>query len=218
MNSPVFITVPAEQWALFSKTCACSTAAEHKGDKPMSLRTFDHGAFSYASFSVNYGPWGGRNSLLIGAYKLLPESLYAGETTIVYHDEAAIKAGLRDRGDLTGLIVSCKGKRLVCADKVDFLMGLPKTQCLSFHEAEAYDDETRHHGWRLLFYSCANREWFSLEGHPVALYRKDQDNSQSVLFWKSEGKVHELSLQKGLQLSPLAQSADPAVEGQLALF
>jgi len=35
----------------------------------------------------------------VDAYRLLPTSMYTGETTLAYHDEEAIRAGQRDRGE-----------------------------------------------------------------------------------------------------------------------
>lgn len=77
--------------------------------------------------------------------------IYEGATTLVYHDHEAINAGLRQRGDSTGLIVSVGGKLVVCAEWVDFLMEIPGTRALALAEAMVFDNNaSRSGGWRAL--------------------------------------------------------------------
>lgn len=168
-----------------------------------------------------YGPYGEARKPYIDAYRLLPTSVYVGETTLVYHDEEAIQAGLRERGEHTGLIVSVNGKWMVCAERVRFVLGLPGTRPLSQPEAKAYDERQRKSGWRALWFNGRRPEWFSLHGHPVAVYREHATlgKDMAVLFWKLDGEIHELSIDSDVSLSPPEELRTvPSDEGQLALF
>jgi hypothetical protein len=210
--------IPAEQWETIASANSCALAAEHKGHKPLSVRTAECGGFLYTAFATMYGPYGEARKPFVEAYRLLPQSMYAGDTTLVYHDEKAIQAGLRDRGDHTGLIVSVRGELMVCAEKVQFVMDLPGTRPLSQAEAEEYDERQRRWGWRSFWFSDAERVWHSLRGHPVVRYWKDEGDSRSVLFWKSGREIHEISISDDVALSPLDQIEATAPQGQLALF
>ena len=122
------ILIAAELWDVFAEANSCQQAAEQKANRPVSVRTFDYGGFLYAAFSTIWGPYGENKKPIIDAYQLWPNDLYSGETTLVYHDEEAIASGQRQRGDSTGLIVSAKGRLMVCAEKQRFLKGLPGTR------------------------------------------------------------------------------------------
>lgn len=217
------IQVPAERWEKIAEAYSTHIAVEHKGKKPIPVRSAEDGGFIYTVFSVSYGPWGTRQPS-IEAWRLLPASMYTGDATTVYHDKAAIEAGLRERGDHTGLIVSANGKLMVCAERVRFLMGLPETRQLSLAQAKDHDERQRRSGWRALWFGGKEPEWFSLRGHPVAVYR-DHDtlgDDHAVLLWKGNGQIHELSIANDVVLSPVEELTVPSVvatpEGQLALF
>ncbi|MBU9211668.1 hypothetical protein [Burkholderia multivorans] len=218
------IQIPAEHWEAMAAANSCHMAAEHKGNKPLPVRTAEYGGFLYTAFATMWGRYGGAIQPYVDAYRLLPPSVYTGETTLVYHDEKAIKAGLRERGDHTGLIVSANGKLMVCAEGVRFILGLPGTRPLSLAEAKDYDERQRRSGWRALWFSGKEPEWFSLRGHPVAVYRDHSTlhEDHAVLLWKAKGEIHELSIDDDVVLS-LAEELQtaPSVatpEGQLALF
>ena len=132
--------------------------------------------------------------------------------------------GLRERGEHTGLIVSANGKLMVCAEGVRFILGLPGTRPLSLAEAKDYDERQRGSGWRALWFGGKEPEWFSLRGHPVAVYRNHRTlhEDYAVLLWKVKGAIHELSIDDDVILSPseelqTAPSA-PSVEGRFSLF
>jgi hypothetical protein len=199
-------------------------AAEHKGNKPLSVRTAEYGGFLYTAFTTMWGPYGEARKPCVDAYRLLPTSAYAGATTLVYYDEEAIMGGLRERGDHTGLIVSVKGKLMVCAEEVRFILDLPGTRPLSLAEAKDYDERQRRSGWRALWFDSKEPDWFSLRGHPVAVYRNHSTlhEDHAVLLWKAKGEIHELSIDDGVILSPReelqAAPSAPTLEGQLSLF
>jgi hypothetical protein len=90
-------------------------------------------------------------------------------------------------------MVSIKGKLMVCAQKLRIFMGLPGTRPLSLAEASAHDEHERSMGWRALWFESRTPEWFSLSGHPVAVYRhhKTLGEDHAVLIWKSRGAIDE---------------------------
>jgi hypothetical protein len=222
------ILVPAEQWETMASANSCQIAAEQQcacegsGHKPVPVRTAEYGGYLYTAFATIYGPYGAARKPCVEAYRLLPRSMYSGETTSVYHDAEAIRSGLRERGDHTGLIVSVRGNKMVCADKVWFLMDLPGTRPLSQAEAESYDEWQRDYGWRAGWFNGALPEWFSLNRHPVARYRGHATigNNRAALFWKLGGAIQELSIADDVALFAPERRAvavgEP--EGQLALF
>jgi hypothetical protein len=219
------IQIPAERWEAMAAANSCHLAAEHKGkgNKPLPVRTAEYEGFLYTAFRTVWGAYGGNMRPHVDAYRLLPASLYTGETTLVYHDEEAIQAGLRERGDHTGLIVSANGKPMVCAERVRFILDLPGTRPLSLAEAKDYDERQRRSGWRALWFGSKEPEWFSLRGHPVAVYRDHSTlhEDHAVLLWKAKGEIHELSIDDDVVLSPKELQTLPSVvapEGQLALF
>jgi len=217
------IQIPAEHWEAMAAANSCHMAVEHKGNKPLPVRTAGHGGFLYTAFTTVWGAYGGDMQPYVDAYRLLPPSLYTGETTMVYHDEQAIQAGLRERGDHTGLIVSVDGKLMVCAERIRFILDLPGTRPLSQSEAKDYDERQRRSGWRALWFGSKEPEWFSLRGHPVAVYRDHctLHEDRAVLLWGAKGEIHELSIGGDVILSPLEELATPSIatpEGQLTLF
>jgi len=224
MSAIIEIQVPAERWEVLAGAYSCQAVAEHKGGKPAPVKTVDHDGFVYTAFSVTFGPYGEAMRPFVEAYRLLPTSMYTGETTLVYHDEKAIQAGLRKRGDHTGLIVSANGKLMVCAERVRFVCDLPGTRPLSIAEAKDYDERRRTYGWRALWFSGKEPEWFSLRGHPVAVYRDHATlgTNHAVLIWRASGEIRELSIDGRIVLSPPEeefQTAPSSVEeGQLVLF
>ena len=222
------ILVPAEQWETMASANSCQIAADQQcacegsGHKLVPVRTAEYGGYLYTAFATIYGPYGVARKPCVEAYRLLPRSMYSGETTSVYHDAEAIRSGLRDRGDHTGLIVSVRGNKMVCADKVRFLMDLPGTRPLSQTEAESYDERQRDYGWRAGWFKGALPEWFSLKGHPVARYRGHATigNNHASLFWMLGGAIQELSIADDVALfAPERWTvAVGEPEGQLALF
>lgn len=215
------ILVAAEKWEVIATANSSHVAAEHKGNKPLPVRTAEYQGFLYTAFATIYGPYGEARKPTIEAYRLVPESLYTGETTLVYHDEAAIEAGRRERGDHTGLLVAVGSELMVCAQKVNFVMHLPDTPPLSLDEAKEHDDRQRSSGWRALWFGGKEAEWFSLRGHPVAVYREHATlgGDMAVLLWKLDGEIRELAIDSDVSLSPPEELRTvPSDEGQLALF
>lgn len=217
--------VPAELWQQIASANSCHLAVEQKASRPVSVRTAEYGGFLYTAFGALHGPFGEARKPYVDAYRLLPASMYTGETTLAYHDEEAIRAGQRDRGDHSGLIVSANGKLMVCAERVWFILDLPGTPPLPLVEAKSHDKCQRKSGWRALWFRGKEPEWFSLRGHPVAVYRGHETlgDCHAVLLWKNNGKIQELSIADDVALSPpveetIVPSGATAPGGQLALF
>ncbi len=223
------ILIPAEKWEPFTKAYSADLATEHKGGKPLSVRTVtDHGIV-YTAFAVCYGRYGlslKTNSYRVEAWRLVLEAAYDGVTTEVYHDAKAIEAGLRERGDMTGLVVLVRGKRMVCAESVLVYQDLPGAAPLTIAEAIAYDNNERGTGWRSLMFKNRKPKWFSLCGHPVARYRGEiggRRTEHTVLYWSDGKTVGELSIGSEVPLTKarpdqVAGIAPLAGELQLALF
>lgn len=217
------ILVNAERWEELTDMYSAQRLAESppKAGEPPSIRAATHEGHLYTTFSVYYGPWGREWKPVIPAYRLLPEQLFEGETTTVYHDEDAIAAGLRKRGDHTGLIVSYRRQRLVCAERVNLVMDLPKHR-LDLASAQAYDEQNRACGWRSLLYNSNTTGWFSYKGHPVAQYRHNGETA-NVLLYKCQGRIRDLRLLPCVDVEPIellsTQAARPKmIENQMGLF
>lgn len=219
MNCVKQVQIAAEQWEVYAESNSCMNASEQKDNKPVSVKTFEYGGFIHTSFATMYGAYGIERKPVINAYKLLPVAMYEGETTLVYHDHEAISAGLRQRGDSTGLIVSVGGALVVCVERVNFLKGIPGTRPLSLSEAKAFNERAGASGWRALRYSGASTKWFSLQGHPVVLYESWQKENCAVLFWRAAGGIREMSISEEIDLSPKDESfSAPETNGQLCMF
>lgn len=191
------IVLPAQQWERLSEHCSAMIAADHRGNRgPVLVHRAEHRGWLYAIFGVTYGPYTQSDKPSIDAWRLLPPEVYAGETTTAYHDEKAIRAGLRERGDHTGLIVSVDGTLMVCERRVKFLCGLPSTRPLTTAEAMAHEEKASRSGWRALWFAGVSPEFRSLGGHPVVVYQPHATlgTSSTVMLWRYDGRVAEMSI------------------------
>lgn len=213
--------VPAELWQQIASANSCHLAVEQKANSPVSVRTAEYRGFLYTAFGAIHGPFGEARKPYVDAYRLLPVSMYTGKTTLAYRDEEAIRSGQRDRGNHSGLVVSVKGKLMVCAKRVQFLMDLPATRQLPLAEAMDYDLAARRSGWRALWYKGKEPDWGHLRGHPVATYRghKTLGDDRVVLLWKHDGAIHELGIDNDVLLDGDDRERVPVASNvQLALF
>lgn len=227
------ITVPANHWEALTKSYSAQYVSEQNLKKGQVVKVKGvacQGAL-YTSFGIYYGTFGATRKPTIEAYRLLPMSMHRGETTLVYHDEQAIQAGTRKRGDHQGLVVRVQRDDLVCSERVDIEMSLPDTQPLSLAEARAHEAEYRPAGWRPLWRSedpFNESTWFSLEGHPVVRYGAAAGSHTLVqLLWTDGQRIHEMTLANDLELATAIDSPSAfatqsrktqAAEEQLALF
>jgi hypothetical protein len=223
-NSIPSISVAAEYWEEIASATSCDRLVEEKKhDKPVSVRTVQHRGGLYTAFATVFGPYAAAFKPRIDAYRLLPASAYDGHTTTVGQLREAVDAGLRERDDHTGLVVSVRGRLMVCAERVRFVLALPTTKPLTKSEAQSYDEIQRRCGWRSAWFPGQEPEWFALERHPVVVYRghRTLGDDYAVLLWKYRGAIHELFI-RDVPLSPIAETprADSThpPEDQLSLF
>ncbi|MGK0674598.1 MAG: TraE/TraK family type IV conjugative transfer system protein [Halothiobacillaceae bacterium] len=114
------------------------------------------------------------------------------------------------------------------AQRVWFYVDPPTTRPMTLAEAEDYDAQSRSSGWRSLWFRGKQPEWYSLRGHPVAVYRGHVTlgTDHAVLLWKkADGDVRELSIHRSVALEPVSRlperqacAGNPVLAGQLALF
>jgi len=195
------VLVEAENWDAKAASNSCMKAINQKDGKLISVLTFDYHGYLYTSFGTIYCQYSAQFKPTVFAYKLLPLSLYGGETTTIYHDEEAIAAGRRDRGDFSGLVVLVKGKSFVCSEPTLFLKDLPKTRPMQLALAQFFDTLCGSHGWRALYCSSALPTWKSLARHPVAEYKTDAGEIIPVLFYQEGSTIHEMRLGTDITLS-----------------
>lgn len=226
------ITAPLERWEALTEMYSTPQAVEHKPEKgPVPVKSEVYQGHRYTAFSIWHCPWGGRPGPRIGAYRLDLPSRFDGETTVVYHDEAAILAGRRERGDHTGLLVKVARTTMVCAAKVAITPGLPTTPPVTLDQAKAWNAEIGGMGWRSLVYKDGEVTWHSLGGHPVVRYQLPDGKIQQSLIWTVDGQTfHDMYLASSVTLSSVEALSDtrtsitspqPPVdsdEGQLGLF
>ncbi|MFT0546950.1 hypothetical protein ACMHYO_11480 [Allopusillimonas ginsengisoli] len=219
------ISIPASRWEWYYRTISLMALSQQKGDAVVSVQAFAHEGSLYMATGAMHGhidPEPSASSTIY-ATRLLPINLYEGETTPRYHDEEAIKAGKRKRGDHTGLIVKANRELMVCCEPVNFAKLLPDTKPIPLSEAQAADRENHGLGWRAFNYRGILPSWRYLQGHPVACYHNPGDDSTYALFWKRGSVIIEERIGGSWTLSE-----DPSVctnrsfefsdEEQLALF
>lgn len=207
------VLVPAENWDAKTAANSCMNAIEQKDGKLISVRTFEYHGFLYTSFGSMHCQYSAEFKPTVWAYKLLPLSWYGGETTTIYHDEEAIAAGRRDRGNLSGLVVLAKGKKLVCAEQVLFSKDLPKTRPMQLTDAQTFDTLCAQYGWRALYCSNSLPIWKSLGGHPVAEYKNDAGEKSLVLFYREGKTIYEMELGGDIPLVPWLDKTSEATPG-----
>lgn len=172
------ILVPAERWEKLAGMNSCNMEAQKDKTKPVSVKSDTYQGKRYTAFGCMYGSL---FESVIDAWEMLPEAMYQGETTTVYHDEAAIQEGRRSRGDMSGLLVVHQGKRYVLDKRVALKKGLPSpAAAISMDEAMRYVDEASKYGWRALF-GHTQPSFVMREGHAFECYQ-EQETINVLLF------------------------------------
>lgn len=201
--------IPAERWERFSKADSSCQALSQKNKQPIAVRTFEHEGRIFTSFRVSPKWYGETEKPCIEAWRLLPVSHYHGETTTLYHGNAAIAIGPHLPGrhqsrDLNGLIVLVSGEPMVCVEREKFLMTLPTTPPLSQDEAVTHGANSKRwcSAWLKISFKGKIAQWFSLKGHPVALFCNEStaEGNCAVLFWKEETHIRELFIRDDVRL------------------
>lgn len=196
-------TLPAQEWYPMADINSCSQIAGST-EPFVTVKTAYYCGSLYTSFSTLYAGYGRTNPSAITAYRLIPVSLYRGVTYELHHDEKAIVSGERERGNHLGVIVSARGKRWVCAERVAFEMGLPTTPPLTLAEAEAWIDKCFRR-WTGVDYPIEEGTWASLKGHPVRCYSDRYSERRDLLYRSDNGEITQLRLGKSLELGSDAE-------------
>lgn len=190
------ILVPAQKWEVYANKLALMQLCEQKGQTVVSVPAFEHEGYLYMGYAAMHCPTTHERSSTVYAYRLLPEALYDGPQTYTrYHDEDELKAGRRQRGSHQGLIVSFKGKKLVCAEPVEFVRQFPTNNPVTMEEAIAYERSYRQLGWRHFNAQSIEPYWHLHHGFPVSSYfNAERDIDIKVLYWKLGGEIKEILL------------------------
>lgn len=198
------IHVAAQDWEAWSSIVCCSKAAEAKTGEVVGVPVVAHGGFLHCAFSAMYGGFSGVSK--VDAWQLIPLDMHRG-ITWTYHDQ---DYSVRERGDYAGCRVAVRGKQMVCAKPVCVLRTYPTTEPISFLEAVAYEEESRRYGWRAMRYLGVRPVWKWLEGHPVAVYgRENPVERLAVLLWRHNGQTRDYHLPEGA-VDHIAENIFPA--------
>ncbi|RSE57574.1 hypothetical protein EGT81_19240 [Alcaligenes faecalis] len=130
------IHINAQTWQRYYRKMALMKLSSQQGSNPVSVPTFEHDGYL---FLANAGLFPGNQSnepKQLFAYRLIPDSIYEGQTTTVYHDPEAIKSGTRLRGCLKGLVVLVHNERMVCAQQVKFVTPNHSTSAKAVEEEQ----------------------------------------------------------------------------------
>lgn len=98
--------------------------------------------------------------------------------------------------------------------------GTTTTEYRSLIERRGRGERARRRGWRSLWFGGKEPEWFSVEGHPVAVYRRHKTlgNDRAVLLWKHKAEILEFALCDDLLLDGIDRCGLPATtDAQLPL-
>ncbi|MFX4226377.1 MAG: hypothetical protein ACFHHU_00375 [Porticoccaceae bacterium] len=212
--------VPVEEWERLTKACDLvlifdQTMKMKKGEeKPISVKVEAYGSQLYTAFSISYTSLNSASPAQIEMYRLCPVRAYEGETTIIYHDDDAIKNGKRKRGDHTGLIVSHRGKQYVCAERCHVLRGFPSTT-LNLSLAIEHEKQL----FAQVALGCGRMEarkehgvvWKLYDGHPVACHGEIR-----TLFWAMGKSIALTTLDGGAVLDDVSPTEETSIRRNLA--
>lgn len=119
------------------------------------------------------------------AWELTPETTYQGPTSPRYHDEEAIKAGLRRRGDHTGLLVTHRGRRLVLARKITVKASAPSLQyAVNLVDAKKHDSESSQGPWRATYGDPVR--WVEKAGFVLSVFAKSNKEELTMLYYRNK--------------------------------
>lgn len=198
------VPIPAQEWAVAADAYCGDRLSEMDVGDVLTVKEFTHAGYIYAVFATMTGGWSGES--LVYAWQLLPLQVYSGQTTGVICSSEWDRS--RARGDMTGMIVKVRGRKMVCAKPVHFVRTLPTVRPLAMAEAMRFEFSLRKSGWRSSHFREAVATWACLAGHPVCSYgATGMHREMSILFWKANGTFQEhmlprselLSLQSGVE-------------------
>lgn len=115
------VPIPAQEWAVAADAYCGDRLSEMDVGDVLTVKEFTHAGYIYAVFATMTGGWSGES--LVYAWQLLPLQVYSGQTTGVICSSEWDRS--RARGDMTGMIVKVRGRKMVCAKPVHFVRTLP---------------------------------------------------------------------------------------------
>lgn len=200
------ILLPAQEWELATKAYCGDRLSEADPGDVVTVKEFEHAGFLYAVFACSYGGYSGE--YWVDAWQLLPATSFSGITTGVI--DSSEYGGSRARGDMTGLVVNVRRRKMVCSKPVHFIRQLPTVRPLPIAQAIDFDNSSQKAGWRAFRYKHPAVTWAEFAGHPVAVYAEtDEHQEMRVLYWKSMGTIHEYFLSKDHPISLLDTQSQP---------
>lgn len=147
------------------------------------------------------------------AWALVPEASFRGETTTRWHDDAAIDAGKRKRGDHRGLIVMHRGQRYVFDRKIEVHATLPSpSQAVGVQEAIAHAEQDLTLGYSRSESGSKDIEWKQLAGFTVGVFDHRGQDPRWMLYYRDlRGYVRSFYLPDPDAL-PSVRASDVGIE------
>jgi len=193
------LVVPAQEWMDIAEAYSADLLADFKGSKgAASVRATQHRGHLITTVGVIWGGLDGGGMTI--SYRLLPQSLYSGQTWMNPQDLAAQYEQGRVRGDETGLVVKANGSQVVLAQKVQFQRALPTCSPLPLARAVEYHRRNSRWGWRAMHFQQAQIRWGLLNGHPVSCHTNPDGEVRQVLYWLYKEDVQEILVSPGCAL------------------
>lgn len=215
------ILLPYDQWrsafddsSSISAFCDQAYASYKKGDnKRISVKAVILDGKRYTASGCLYGSL---ETSHFWAWELVPDNLYEGPKelkTMIYHDEQAIESGKRDRGDLTGLMVSHKKREYTIARGAIVKPILPSLEsALSLQEAQEYFNQVESNYLRCQGHMDNN--WIELHGHAIRTFRNG-DEQGCWLYYRNRKDIDSVRVKdlEALKGKPDSQQNTAAVSG-----
>jgi hypothetical protein len=215
-------SLPAERWRDLARiNSAQATSLSRSTANPPRLPTMVLDGYHHIVAGVSYGSWGALIRPRADAWRLVPLAMFDGTVYRKAHDDAAIRRGERERGDLKGFLVRIAGAEevLVCDRKVPVEMGLPD-HILGLDAARKWNAAASATGWRVIH--CKRGlapRWASLGGHPVVIYEGLDGRENRALIWRMPGgKLDELRIADDVSLDDPSDAQIVEAGTQLSLI
>lgn len=215
------LSLAAERWySIAEANCALVLAHQRLTAHPIRLQTVVFNGYHHIVTNVHFGAYGPVVKPSITTWRLTPIELFEGAVHRLPHDEAAIRRGERQRGDMTGFMVRIHGsdETMVCDRRVKLEMALPE-RIVGLETAKKWNDAASLTGWR----ADATRggspcTWASLDGHPVVCYAGLDGKPRRALIWRMpDGRIDEITIDADQELHGCEQAQDIDSGAQLSL-
>jgi len=209
-------TVPLQVWKKMANTNVCQKLSEIP-EKPINVKAFMYQKQLCVAASVCYSNIGKSDSSYIDACILEPDETYPDAVEFF---KTILMEERRKYGFYKGVRVNVLGKTYQMGKQQRIYAGLPTVSPISLYEAKEYIKKNPL-GWRSLYYDGQEPVWYSLTGHPVAVYCKD-DYRTHMLLWRNGEEIVETNLNDEYELESeckISGAKKDEVEGvQMGLF